>query len=223
LLIEPDWIQINPEAALWIDVAVFEHSFDRVRGAQGRELGTQDTQALRSAVDLYRGGLQESWYQDWYLYDRERFQHMYVVMLDKLMDHCEAYGDYETGLTYGTLILRGERSREHTHRRLMRLHCLAGDRTAALRQYERCVRALDEELGVKPAKQTTLLYQQIRTDQFDALEKRPNEADQAVTPAPSTLYQVVECLRGLQSVLNHVQHHVEQGIRAAERTLGGQS
>ena len=40
-------------------------------------------------------------------------------------------------LAYGARILHCDRARERTHRRLMRLHFLAGDRTAALRQYPR--------------------------------------------------------------------------------------
>ncbi len=56
------------EADLWLDVAVFEQAFHGVEGMAGRELDPQAVQTLQSAVDLYRGGLQESWYQDWYLY-----------------------------------------------------------------------------------------------------------------------------------------------------------
>src|SRR6266852_8398874 len=31
LLVEPEWIQLNPEADLWLDVAVLEHTFDLVQ------------------------------------------------------------------------------------------------------------------------------------------------------------------------------------------------
>ncbi|MGH9768785.1 MAG: bacterial transcriptional activator domain-containing protein, partial [Blastocatellia bacterium] len=38
---------------------------------------------------------------------------------------------------------------ERTHQQMMRLKHLAGDRTGAMRQYDRCVKALCQELGVQ--------------------------------------------------------------------------
>lgn len=221
LIVEPDWLQLNPKAGLWLDVAVFEQAFYRVQGVPGKELEYQQVQTLRNAVNLYRGGLQESWYQDWYLTERERFQHLYLIMLDKLMGHCEAHNDYEAGLAYGALVLRCERARERTHQRLMRLNCLAGDRTAALRQYERCVCALEEELGVKPARRTLRLYQQIRADQLSQSAPIPAEKSEAAEAA-HPLPEVLGTLTRLQTLLAEVQDQVRQDIQAVELTMRGQ-
>ena len=131
-------------------MAEFEQAFNLTRGTPGRQLDAQNVQILQNAVELYRGDLLEGWYQDWCLFERERLQNMYLTMLDKLIDYSEANELYEAGLAYGAHILRHDRARERTHRRLMRLHYLARDRTEALRQYERCVSSLDKELGVEP-------------------------------------------------------------------------
>jgi DNA-binding SARP family transcriptional activator len=219
LLVEPIWVQLNPRANLWLDVAVFEQAFRCVESLQGSELDAQNIQSLQSAVNLYRGGLQESWYQDWYLYERERFQHMYLATLDKLMEYCETHRNYETGLAYGTLILSCERARERTHRRLMRLYHLIGDRTAALRQYEHCINALHEELGVKPAKRTETLYQQIRTDQFGELTLRPARTAKISQAAISPLPTVLGRLRQLHTVLTELQREIHQDIQAVELAL----
>lgn len=101
-------------------------------------------QVIQNAVQLYQGPLLEGWYQDWCLYERERLQSMYLAMLDELMGYCEVRHDYETGLLYGMGIMSYDWARERTHRRLMRLHYLNGDRAAALRQYEQCAVALKE-------------------------------------------------------------------------------
>ena len=216
LIIEPDWVQVSPGADLWLDTAVFDHTFERVRSLESSELGSEDVAALQRAVGLYRGGLQESWYQDWYLYERERFQHMYLSMLDKLMDYCEAHCSYETGLSYGALILQCEPARERTYRRLMRLYCQSGDRTAALRQYEHCVRALSEELGVKPAQRTVRLYEQIRTGRVGDSTSPLDDADRSplshVSPLPALLVR----LRQTEGLLALVQHEIQQGIQALE-------
>ena len=222
LQIESDWVQIEPQADLWLDVAQFEQSFHRVQHLQGSELESQHLQDLIDAVRLYRGGLQESWYQDWYLFERERFQHMYLVMLDRLMSHCEARGDYTAGLAYGTLILGCERARERTHRRLMRLHYLAGDRTAALRQYEHCVRALDDELGVAPGRRTLALQQQIRVDQLNPSTSAPAADVKHLHVSPSPWPLVLSRLRQLQAILADVQREIGQDIQALELVMKGQ-
>ncbi len=164
-------------------------------------------------MELYRGGLQESWYHDWYLYERERLQHLYLILLDKLMDYCEARGEFEAGLVYGALILRCERARERTHRRLMRLFYASGDRTAALRQYERCVAALKEELGVEPAKRTVALVEQIRADQLQPLNAEQVAYSPASVPATSRVPDMATNLTRLQTALDEVQRQLSAIIQ----------
>jgi hypothetical protein len=55
----------------------------------------------------------------------------------------------------------------------MRLRYLAGDRTGALRQFERCAAALDSELDVLPSRATVHLYEQIRGDRLPAANAAP--------------------------------------------------
>ena len=52
-------------------------------------------------------------------------------------------------------------SREPPYRQLMRAHFLAGDRSQALRTYERCAHLLAGELGVDPHPETTALRDQL--------------------------------------------------------------
>jgi DNA-binding SARP family transcriptional activator len=222
LLVEPNWIQFSPGVDLWLDVAVFEQAYQRVHGLQGREIDENKVQMLQKAANLYRGGLQESWYQDWYLLERERYQHMYLSMLDKLMDHCEEHKAYEDGLAYGTLILHIECARERTHRRLMRLHHLAGDRTAALRQYQNCMISLQEELGVKPARRTEKLYKQICSDQL-ARPGQMVDVREGVDRAPTgPFFKVLNRLKQLHTALAQVQLEIQQDIYDVEHTLRGQ-
>ena len=52
--------------------------------------------------------------------------------------------------------------REDAQRDLIRLLAATGQRSAALRQYRACVRALEEELGAEPSAETGALYEEIR-------------------------------------------------------------
>lgn len=167
LTVDAEWVGLQSSADLWLDVAAFEDAFTPVQDVRGHDLGFERARLLEAAVQLYQGDLLEGWYDNWCLFERERLQNIFLAMLDKLMGHCEANDQYETAVVYGTRILSFDRAREHTHRALMRLQYLAGNRTAALRQYERCSTALEEELGVKPSRSTCALYEEIKDDRFD--------------------------------------------------------
>jgi DNA-binding SARP family transcriptional activator len=218
LLVEPGWVQVNTRADLQLDVAAFEVCFASVQKKPGRELDDESARMMQEAVSLYQGDLLDGWYQDWCLYKREQLQNMYLTMLDKLMGYCEAHHQYEEGLIYGARILRYDRASERTHRRLMRLQYLSGDRTAALRQYERCVAALNEELGVRPAMLTVKLYEQICTDRLDeALQLAAEHASAA--PPTAMLPEVLGRLRQLQASLADMQRQVRQSIQSTELAL----
>jgi DNA-binding SARP family transcriptional activator len=221
LLVEPDRIQINAKADLWLDVKVFERTFDLVRGIPGQEFDAQQVQVLQNTLQLYQGPLLEDCYSDWCLYERERFQNMYLVLLDKLIDYCEVHHDYEAGLLYGMRLLRCDRARERTHRRLMRLHYLNGDRAAALLQYEQCIAALYEELGVKPSKRTIALYKQILAEQLTEPQPTlpPIEAHRTLEVSASSPEEMLGHLTRLQTALADLQNQVQQSIQKVEQAL----
>jgi DNA-binding SARP family transcriptional activator len=168
LTVDAAWIRFDPDADCWLDVEEFERIYERVNGLKARELSQDDFALTRRAVELYQGNFLEGCYQDWCLIERERYQRMYIMMLDKLVQYCEVHQEFDRGLAYAGEILRFDRAYERAHRQMMRLYHRSGDRTQALRQYERCLTALREELGVAPSERTTELYEQIRSDQFRA-------------------------------------------------------
>ena len=218
LLIEPEWIQLNSNGGLWLDVDAFEKTFTQVQGIPGRQLNDFELQNLLNTVEIYQGELLEGWYQPWCLYERERLHYIYVIMLDKLMGYFEARGKYETSLIYGTRLLRLDQARERTHRRIMRLFYLAGDRTEALRQYERCAAILDEELGVSPAEQTKVLYNQIKADQLNT----PSTIATFLSLPPKSPYskqQLLEHLDQIQAILINTHSQARREIEAIKTLL----
>jgi DNA-binding SARP family transcriptional activator len=164
LLVDPDWIQVNQGALGWLDVAEFEAGLNQVKGIRGRDLSASAARDLRHAAGLYSGDLLEGWYQDWCVYERQRFKARYIAMLERLLEYAETNHQLEDALQFGDLILEHDRAHERTHVRMMRVHYLSGDRTAAMRQFQLCADVLDQELGARPAARTIDLYQQIRAD-----------------------------------------------------------
>lgn len=213
---EYDRLGINPDAAYWLDVAILEGAFAAVADQPGRSLCAAQVEQLRQAVQLYQGDLLEGWYQDWCILERDRLQNMYLALLDKLLSYSEAHHAYEAGLTYGVQILRYDRAREQTHRQLMRLYYLAGNRTAALHQYESCVAVLREELAVEPTESTVALYQQISTEQscsFEQATSSPRGTTIISTPTPDLLQQ----LEQIQNSLGQLQSQVSYLLQNLRR------
>jgi len=213
LSVAHDWVQLNLNSDTMLDVAVLEQAFAAARGISGEDLDRAAAEMLKSAIDLYRGDLLEGSYQDWCLFERERLQNMYLSILEKLMVFSKAHHDYEAGQGYASTILRFDPARESTHRQLMHLYCVAGNRTAALRQYERCVRALAEELEVKPQRSTILLYEKIRADQLDS-----SPAGEPLTQV-SALQEALGHLKRFQGVLSLVQRKLQRDIKAVEQDV----
>ncbi|HEV7684651.1 MAG TPA: bacterial transcriptional activator domain-containing protein [Pyrinomonadaceae bacterium] len=216
LTVGHDWIQLNMQSGFSLDIELFERASATVQGIPGRELDAGSVQMLKEAAALYKGDLLEGWYQDWCLFERERLQNLYLLMLDKLLAYSERHREYEAGQGYGSIILSYDRARERTHRQLMLLKYRAGDRTAALRQYERCVRALAEELDVAPQKHTTELYDQIRADRLDGSRIDTTGSD---VPVSGSRLGVLRRMKRLQAILAAVQKRVQRDIEAVEQGL----
>lgn len=215
LYTEPEWIQLNPEASIWLDASFFEKIYLTFHQKSGSILQADQAQILAAAVHLYKGALLDGWYQDWCILERQRFQHMLLIMLDKLMDYCEVHRQYESALDYGRRILYHDRAREHTHRRLMRLRYLSGDRTGALRQYAECTSALEAELGVAPSADTQFLYERICSGQLPA-DEEPAVDDSAVSKDAVFLQKTLARLHMLQASAQVANARLQQEIEALE-------
>lgn len=211
---EPEWLQIDLTCHFWLDVAQFEEAYHQVQGIAGQKLTDEQADTLRQAVRLYSGDLLENWYQDWCIFERERLQNMYLIMLDKLMSYCEARQAYDEGITYGGQILHCDYARERTYRRLMRIYYLSGDRTGALRQYEQCVAALEKELNIKPSAQTTTLFQSIRADALAQPAYTLFPTSPPTDAPPPSVTDVIHHLHQLRQTLATAQRQVEKDIEA---------
>ncbi len=217
--VDGSWIQLNLESTLWFDIEQFEQDFQLTRDVAGHHLNDQQAQTLKAAVDLYRGELLVGWYQDWCMIERERLRSMYLAVLDKLIDYCITHLQIETGIDFGMRLLRQEIARERTHRRLIRLYYLAGDRTAALRQFEQCVQVLAKELDVEPSQRTLALFKQVRsdngTDEMLGVTYNPEKPKSQDDLAVKILAELKEVRSNLWCL--------RQDIKAIEQTLKSES
>jgi DNA-binding SARP family transcriptional activator len=163
LQVDPLNVRLNTGLNLWSDVAEMERVYHAAARARAGRLDDRMVATIKMSVALYSGELLPGNYYEWCLHERERFQEMYLELVDKLLAQCEIERDCPALQRYGSILLHYHPFSEHIYRRLMRGYCLSGDRGSALALYRQCSDALQKHLQVKPSNVTFQLYQQIRS------------------------------------------------------------
>jgi DNA-binding SARP family transcriptional activator len=93
----------------------------------------------------------------WLAQQRQRRRARLRTALVELADMAERAHDHADALVHAQELLALEPLSEEAHRRVMRLHYLAGDRAAALLAFDACERMLKDEVGAVPCAQTMAL------------------------------------------------------------------
>ncbi len=106
-------------------------------------------------------------FEQWALLERERLRTLAIAAYQQLVDQAATAGQLDAATASAQHLLQLDPWHEPTHRQLMRLLANAGQRSAALAQYETCRNLLASELGVAPDDTTIALYERIRTQAQD--------------------------------------------------------
>lgn len=118
--------------------------------------------ALQTAADLYRGDyLEDEPYSDWCRRRRTQLRETLFEVLMTMGRLLNSAGDLEAAIRCYRRILELDPCLEDVHRDLMDALHRSGKRTQALRQYEACRRALQEEFDAVPVLETETLYRSI--------------------------------------------------------------
>jgi DNA-binding SARP family transcriptional activator len=179
LQVDAQTLQWRPDGPFALDVTEFESALARAGRAEQAGDNAALRTALEEAVDLYRGDLLPSCYDDWIRPERERLQQAFVKALEQLIHLLEEQRDYRTAIGHAQRLLRHDALHEATYRRLMRLHALTGDRASALRAYHTCATVLQRELGMEPSPATREAYERLL------------QADGLPAPAPTRPAELV--------------------------------
>lgn len=169
LEIDRNNFMLNPEL-VWSDVQAFIKTLIQIRThihSDGLPCAGC-VAAMESAVKLYKGDFLSGFslsdsveFDNWQSAKREWFHQEYTQMLRRLAEYYSV-PHLDAAMVYARRWLEVDPLSEPAHRLLMRLYALNGQRTEALRQYQECVRTLDEELATPPEDETTSLYNLIR-------------------------------------------------------------
>ncbi len=152
------------------------------------------------AVAIYRGDLLAGFslrdapqFEEWHEGQAEALRSELADSLERVIRDERDAGRIPKALGYARRWLELDPLNEVAHRTLMRLHALAGDRSAAIRQYHECAQLLDRELGVAPLDETSAVYDAIRHG------TRPPE-DRLTPPDPAAVRNVDEAVGDLYTL-----------------------
>jgi DNA-binding SARP family transcriptional activator len=150
------FIQTDPQTVQWRPAALFILDVDDLFAGLA---GAKSAEDLQRAVDLYRGPLLPSCYDDWITPERERLDQKFEDALQGFVDRWEREGAYRDAITFAEQIVRRNPLREDLYRQIMRMSALSGDRAGVARTYRECRAVLARELQVEPSAETIKTYE----------------------------------------------------------------
>ncbi len=157
--LQTDADTIRLSDAVWVDLCAFEAAIQ----ASAR-IETGDASDLQRTIDLFRGPLLDGLslseapdFELWLTGERERLGQLYLRALESLAGVHRAAGRWSEMISVARRALAYDNLQEPVYRALMEAHARLGDRSEALRQYDRLRAILARELGVEPLPETESL------------------------------------------------------------------
>ena len=142
------------------------HTYEALAGEAGSD-------ALRSSLDLYQGEflsgieLREPGFSDWLLIVRNRLRQTACDVAMRLADKLVSENRHNEAIAALDDLLAVDPADENAHRQLMKLYAATGNRSRAIRQFQRCKRALEAELGATPDAETVALCRELKHNEAD--------------------------------------------------------
>jgi DNA-binding SARP family transcriptional activator len=178
------FIQSDNQTVIWRSDAPFTLDVDVLLSALANAGSAVDVQR---ALELHRGPLLPSCYDDWITPERERLEQKLADTLQGFVDQWERQGAYRDAIALAQQIVRGDPLREDLYRQIMRLYAASGDRAGVARTYKECRAALARELEVEPSRQTQEEYERclrIETPGVRNAAAAPNPPALLLAPDP---------------------------------------
>ena len=162
VLADHDTLQLNPAAAVVVDVRRFAALIGRIRPGLGE---------MEEAVALYRGDFLADFYlpdsnpfEEWAAAHREALRRDALDVLRQLTARYLADDAYDQAEACARRQLTIDPLHDSANRQLMEILARGGRRHAALAHYEQYRRLLSLDLGIAPGAETLVLVDAIQSD-----------------------------------------------------------
>jgi predicted ATPase/DNA-binding SARP family transcriptional activator len=184
LLVLQDQISLHPDLSIQMDVKDFKTHLEQVRrhhpdrNRSGQNLCPACQKALDEAASLYQHDFlygfllpDSSTFDEWQFFQADSLRQSLALVLELLTHQYTSDGNFEAAIPFCRRWLSLDKLHEPAQRQLMLLYALNDQPTAAKRQFEECIRLLDEELHVQPEHETLQLFDAIQKKKLTGLQK----------------------------------------------------
>ncbi len=163
---EHETVYLNPQAKIVLDVAQF-------RSLLGQAAGQSDPAGriplLKEAAGLYRDDFLSGFslreganFNEWALARAESLRRDFASLLQTLVEDHSALEQFSSAVPHAQRLVALDPFHEEAHRRLMELHVITDQQSAAIQQYRSLEKLLRKELNLDPQPETRELYKRIR-------------------------------------------------------------
>lgn len=187
-------VALSPDAECWLDAAALSTALSaaELHWVRGATLPADTAAALDRALASYQGDFLSGFhirdarqFEDWRIAVQEHLRTQLTDGLDRGVRWAIRYGQPEAGIGYARKLVGLDPLIEDAHRALMLFYAQTGKLSAALAQYQACIKVLREELDADPDPETTALYEKLQAGQIAAAPQAPITV-RRVVPAPPT-------------------------------------
>jgi DNA-binding SARP family transcriptional activator len=119
---------------------------------------------VAQVVDALSQELLPAWNEEWLILERQRWDHLRLHALERLVDDFAAVGRHMDALEAGHAVVAIAPYRESAYRAVIRAYIAEGNSASALALYRRCQRLLMRDLGVRPTPEILALVRSITSE-----------------------------------------------------------
>ncbi|MHB8595588.1 MAG: BTAD domain-containing putative transcriptional regulator [Ktedonobacteraceae bacterium] len=143
------------------DVALFKEEYSQAKQCLASEDDAAAKKALLTMVQLYQGDYVQPFYSDWCTFRRDELRTIYLESRNHLANIAWRQEEFDESAVNWQHMLAIDNCLEEAHYGLMKYYARTGKRGSALRQYQRCVETLQQELSARPGQAIQNLYQRL--------------------------------------------------------------
>jgi predicted ATPase/DNA-binding SARP family transcriptional activator len=169
-------VTFDESAEYWLDAGFLLNTVD-----------VRPVEELIAGIRLYQGELLPGFYDEWVIVERDSLQAAYHQQMGRLLECLLQSGQWDEALIYGEQWIRLGYSPEPAFRGLMRGYAGLGDQGMVNATYQRCVVALDRELGLEPSPETKQLREQLISQEKPGIGLPPVDYPKSVDQQPAFL------------------------------------
>ncbi|NIM96314.1 MAG: AAA family ATPase [Anaerolineales bacterium] len=215
----------NPEADYVLDVTSFE-------GVTCDDASRED---LTEVVSLYHGDLLPGFYDEWASLERERLRASFEIKIEALLKCLLEEGRWSDTVEVAERWIALGDIPEPAYRALMISHANMGNSAKVTESYQRCTKALRDEIDLEPSEETNSLYRELSSGEFAPSriyvpsetvkpEDIPQIQDVKLTPPPSL--EVLKSIKdderifvGREAELAFLHSHLQAAVAGDARVI----